>query len=294
MCHPSAEAPPCSGLLSDTEYNVTEHFGPRPLVGPIYEDDVDEQAPAHASLQLFGPPYGRTAQHVVGSSTSRYPVLNSTIWIKRAPTDSSFASSAVQSSPARLVSTATHASPDSALLEPIKNPPSDPATHSRAASRAQPTMASFVTDLWESIFTPGPTPTVIRATNGSFAALQLCLLLLLLATHSVHFAILSVLCAGLWWAINWFAAELAVAQTRQRQRDDLDENNKEAAEAAADDSSDTEVEGGAAVTLRKDAVSGELRQRTARTDVLPAGTQSSVSTEDEWEKVSESERDQGK
>ncbi|KND89469.1 V-type ATPase assembly factor PKR1 [Tolypocladium ophioglossoides CBS 100239] len=156
-------------------------------------------------------------------------------------------------------------------------------------------MASFMTDLWESIFTPGPTPTIVKATNGSFAALQLCLLMLLLATHSVHFAILSVLCAGLWWAINWFAAELAVAQRLQREQDELDKKNKEAETvAAADDSSDTEVEGGAAAAVPRDAVPGELRQRTARTDVSPAGTQSSVSTEDEWEKVSGSERDKGK
>ncbi|POR39449.1 V-type ATPase assembly factor PKR1 [Tolypocladium paradoxum] len=161
-------------------------------------------------------------------------------------------------------------------------------------------MASFMTDLWESIFTPGPTPTVVKATNASFAALQLCLLLLLLATHSVHFAILSVLCAGLWWAINWFAAELAVAQGQQRrEQDELDRKTKEgeavaAAAAAADDSSDTEVEGSAAATAPKDAVPGELRQRAARVHVSPAGTQSSVSTEDEWEKVSGSERDKGK
>lgn len=161
-----------------------------------------------------------------------------------------------------------------------------------------------MTDLWESIFTPGPTPTIIKATNGSFAALQVCLLLLLLATHSVHFAILSVLCAGLWWAINWFAAELAVAQRLQREQDELGENSRKkeggavAAAAPPDDSSDTEVEGGAAAAAaaaaQKDATPGSLRQRAARADVSPAGMQSSVSTEDEWEKVSGSERDKGK
>ncbi|KAF2481935.1 ER protein Pkr1-domain-containing protein, partial [Neohortaea acidophila] len=70
----------------------------------------------------------------------------------------------------------------------------------------------FFTDLWTSVFTPGPTPTLLIATNATFAALQLVLLALLVATYSVHFVILSFLCAGLWWSINWFAAEVLRAQ----------------------------------------------------------------------------------
>ena len=73
-------------------------------------------------------------------------------------------------------------------------------------------MASFLTSLWESIFTPGPTPTLLIATNATFAALQLLLLILLIATYSVHFLVLSILSGGLWYAINWFAAELAAAK----------------------------------------------------------------------------------
>jgi len=70
-------------------------------------------------------------------------------------------------------------------------------------------MATFFEDLWSSIFVPGPTPTLLIATNVAFAALQLLLLGLLIATYSIHFVILSCLCAGLWWSINWFSAELA-------------------------------------------------------------------------------------
>ena len=69
-------------------------------------------------------------------------------------------------------------------------------------------MADFLTDLFNSIFTPGPTPPLVRATNAAFAALQLLLLLLLVATRSPHFGVLTVLCGGLWWAINWFVREL--------------------------------------------------------------------------------------
>lgn len=73
-------------------------------------------------------------------------------------------------------------------------------------------MAAFVENLWEAVFTPGPTPTLLIATNASFAALQLILGALLLATYSIHFVVLSFLCAGLWASINWFAREVIAAQ----------------------------------------------------------------------------------
>ena len=76
-------------------------------------------------------------------------------------------------------------------------------------------MTSFLTDLWESIFTPGPTPTLLIATNAAFGALQLLLLTLLLTTYSIHFFILSTICGGLWWAINWFATELQAAKAQE-------------------------------------------------------------------------------
>jgi len=78
-------------------------------------------------------------------------------------------------------------------------------------------MASFLTNLWNSIFTPGPTPTLLIATNATFAALQLLLFVLLVATYSVHFVVLSGLTAGLWWAINWFAGELRAAQEKEEE-----------------------------------------------------------------------------
>lgn len=78
-------------------------------------------------------------------------------------------------------------------------------------------MATFVQELWESIFTPGPTPTLLVATNASFAALQLLLFAMLLATYSIHFIILSFLCGGLWWAINWFAREIRAAQDKEEE-----------------------------------------------------------------------------
>ncbi|KAI9653107.1 MAG: SMK killer toxin resistance protein [Alyxoria varia] len=73
-------------------------------------------------------------------------------------------------------------------------------------------MSSFMEDLWGSVFTPGPTSSLLVATNVTFAALQAILFTLLVATYSVHFVVLSVLSCGLWYSINWFAKEVSVAQ----------------------------------------------------------------------------------
>ncbi|KAF2868959.1 ER protein Pkr1-domain-containing protein [Massariosphaeria phaeospora] len=88
-------------------------------------------------------------------------------------------------------------------------------------------MASFFEQLWESVFTPGPTPTLLVATNASFAALQLLLFALLLATYSIHFVILSGLTAGLWWAINWFATEIRAAQAKEEEAKRIREARRE-------------------------------------------------------------------
>lgn len=115
-------------------------------------------------------------------------------------------------------------------------------------------MASFFENLWLSIFTPGPTPTLLVATNASFAALQLLLFAMLLATYSIHFIILSFLCGGLWWAINWFAAEIRAAQAKEeeakrirearrgKEKGALGGDDGEAMDTGDDTEVDTEVE----------------------------------------------------
>lgn len=96
-------------------------------------------------------------------------------------------------------------------------------------------MASFVEDLWQSIFTPGPTSTLVIATNVTFAALQLVLLALLIATFSIHFIILSILCAGLWASINWFAKEVQIAQaTLDKAKQDKTRSDGDALESTDD------------------------------------------------------------
>ncbi|KAM3421945.1 V-type ATPase assembly factor PKR1 [Cercospora zeina] len=110
-------------------------------------------------------------------------------------------------------------------------------------------MADFLTNLWESVFTPGTTPTLLIATNITFASLQTLLFGLLLATYSIHFAILSVLCGGLWYSINWFAHELQAAQRAEDEAERLRKRKTAATGGekgdigdADDEGEDTEVE----------------------------------------------------
>lgn len=149
-------------------------------------------------------------------------------------------------------------------------------------------MSAFLTDLWQSVFTPGPTPTLLVATNVAFACLQAVLLLLLIATYSIHFAILSFLSAGLWWAINWFVAELKAAQAVE------DEKKRRLDESGLGDDTETEAETvidtGEPISGSKEIEvieqRGELKDRGGS-----GGSKSEISTEDEWERVSENEKD---
>lgn len=107
-------------------------------------------------------------------------------------------------------------------------------------------MATFFSDLWESIFTPGPTPPVLVAVNVSCAALQLLFLGLLAATHSVHFIVLSFLSACLWYSINWFSREVLAAQAES-------ENNAADKPATSDASSASASSAGVTSTDRSAA-----------------------------------------
>ncbi|KAL8660091.1 MAG: hypothetical protein Q9226_000083 [Calogaya cf. arnoldii] len=167
-------------------------------------------------------------------------------------------------------------------------------------------MTTFITDLFVSIFTPGPTPTLLVATNVSFAALQLVFLALLILTYSIHFIVLSVLCGGLWWSINWFAAELEIAKRIEKENkkreeaeksdDDGNEEHRRMGERSAEDSG-TETEGGeergpvggrrrgnVSTTLQPEDAEGEIRKRKS----LGSST-GDLSTDSEWDKVEEAD-----
>jgi hypothetical protein len=157
-------------------------------------------------------------------------------------------------------------------------------------------MASFFEDLWNSIFTPGPTPTLLVATNASFAALQFILLVLLVATYSVHFIVLSLLCAGLWWSINWFVAELEAGKAQEEASRRKKEKSPEP-EKTSGAGSDTETEmppppirptaqapKEQPVLLKPKPADAPVTVKQRRSQGDSSGY---VSTDSEWEKVSE-------
>jgi hypothetical protein len=146
-------------------------------------------------------------------------------------------------------------------------------------------MATFLTDLFQSIFTPGPTSTLLVATNVSFACLQLVLLLLLIATYSIHFLILSFLSAGLWWAINWFVTELKAAQALEDEKKRRAKEEAEDSETEAETVIDTGDVGSGSKEVEVLEKTGELKER------FGSKSETENSTEDEWERVSENEKD---
>lgn len=164
------------------------------------------------------------------------------------------------------------------------------------------TIMSFVEELWSSVFTPGPTPTLLVATNVTFAALQLVLFVLLLATYSVHFVVLSFLCAGLWYSINWFAHEVRLAQQAQEAEKKAQAESEPGSDRKKDSvdsaDSDTETEAVAGKKPKKSpkdyavttgsAASARLQptQRDPAKRASPGGDSSGYgSTDSEWEKV---------
>ena len=165
-------------------------------------------------------------------------------------------------------------------------------------------MADFFKNLFQSIFTPGPTPTLIVATNVSFAALQALLLALLVATYSIHFIILSFLCAALWLAINWFVTELAAAKEKESRAKTLKDMRRERDDKVADDSS-TETEGVEEVPqtpkftnqprISTSALSPESAEDSMLKKRRSLGEASAgdLSTDSEWDKVDD-EGDDGK
>ncbi|KAF7591645.1 SMK killer toxin resistance protein [Aspergillus hancockii] len=172
-------------------------------------------------------------------------------------------------------------------------------------------MGSFMEELWGSIFTPGPTPTLLVAANVSFAALQAVLFLLLLATYSIHFVVLSVLSASLWWSINWFARELAVVQAEQAEKekkeqsggavDEEPETSRKTPGALDSTDSDTETESlvERKISAASSAAAGAVPQASTGASLQPPEVQGGVrkrpsmsgessgyvSTDSEWEKV---------
>lgn len=69
-------------------------------------------------------------------------------------------------------------------------------------------MIGFIEELWQSIFTPGATPTLVLATHVTFALLVTLLTVFSFLTRSIHIINLLVLALLLWGTLTWFIAEL--------------------------------------------------------------------------------------
>ena len=151
-------------------------------------------------------------------------------------------------------------------------------------------MADFLNNLFQSIFTPGPTPTLIVATNAAFAALQVVLIALLIATYSIHFIILSFLCGGLWYAINWFVTELEAAKEKEVQARRLRDIRKEREEKIAEDSG-TETEDAVKTSKSSIRASGSglsppsVDDKSMKKRRSLGETSGDLSTDSEWDKV---------
>jgi hypothetical protein len=178
-------------------------------------------------------------------------------------------------------------------------------------------MATFLSSLWDSVFTPGTTPTLLLATNGTFALLQTLLFALLIATYSLHFVVLSVLCAGLWVGINWFAKEVQLAREEQTEKEKKERaggtskgagntDGGEADDEGEDEGQETETEvevrksafggnGGedakgqmsAATGVEKQANAGIEIARQRRLEDGSSERSGDVSTDSEWERISQ-------
>ncbi|KAK9453348.1 ER protein Pkr1-domain-containing protein [Dipodascopsis uninucleata] len=81
-------------------------------------------------------------------------------------------------------------------------------------------MSDFFKDLWDSIFTPGTTPTLVRATHYSFAALLVTLVALFATTYNKHFFILTCIAGSLWGVLTWFIGEL------EKMKEEMEKQNK--------------------------------------------------------------------
>ena len=72
-------------------------------------------------------------------------------------------------------------------------------------ARFELAMTSLTVSLWDSIFTPGPTPILVRAMNLAFLALIALLIPLIYATRNIHVFLLTLLAIGLWIAMQWYS-----------------------------------------------------------------------------------------
>lgn len=98
-------------------------------------------------------------------------------------------------------------------------------------------VVGFLGDLWRSIFEPGSSPAVVKATHVSFFFLVSILLVMLFLTRSIHFVFLLILSVALWITTAWFIDEYN--RYLREQEKDISEAAPKISDAAAADCNST-------------------------------------------------------
>ncbi|KAG5420986.1 PKR1 [Candida metapsilosis] len=122
----------------------------------------------------------------------------------------------------------------------------------------------FIVELWESIFTPGTTPALIKATHGSFILLIVSLATLIFLTKSIHFVNLLVIAVLLYGTVIWFINELQ--QVKLKNNEELNAKNAEGEEKNEKESDTDEKVGvntGSIQEIKNDQESTGVRKRKA-------------------------------
>lgn len=109
---------------------------------------------------------------------------------------------------------------------------------------------SFFVELWESVFTPGTLPALMKATHASFVLLLLSLLTLVYLTRSIHYINLLVIALLLYASVIWFVSELQSAKLKNNE-ELIAAAEKEAAEKVTEDESEAKTTATKAAPVRK-------------------------------------------
>ncbi|KAI5279708.1 hypothetical protein KEM54_004051 [Ascosphaera aggregata] len=92
----------------------------------------------------------------------------------------------------------------------------------------------------------------------------------------IHFVILSAICGGLWWAINWFAAEVAAFKKEEEQRKEAErEKNDIKKTKEGEESREPDIDESASASLH-----AETTQKETVPDSGPAASSSAIATVD--------------
>ncbi|EGW34316.1 uncharacterized protein SPAPADRAFT_59733 [Spathaspora passalidarum NRRL Y-27907] len=86
---------------------------------------------------------------------------------------------------------------------------------------------SFFSELWESVFTPGTSPALIKATHASFILLLMSLGWLIFLTKSIHFINLFVIAVLLYATVIWFIKELQASKLKTNEELSTEEPKEE-------------------------------------------------------------------